>query len=333
MDDWSWLVRYASRCAVAVFSAVVLSSSSLSVVAASAEDGCPAPSPSYQASSLPATISAGCNLQGALVQDYGVGVVVGPAGTGTNAEAITPDGVETLAVVTDADGTVHLLSVGDEVAVGLAATEAQATASSPPAACSDDYHILGGYHESDTHLWYFNRGTTPSGLAADSAERALRDAIINITHSDNDCGLADQVSATSNYGGNTSLRAEMDSSANCDGFLSRDGQNTVDFGDLPSNDVGFTCYWYWPITNELAEADSRLNKVEFNWTVTPGSGCSDKYDVESVMTHEWGHVYGLGDVSEADHGNLTMSARINGPCQASERTLGLGDVKGLRDLY
>jgi hypothetical protein len=33
------------------------------------------------------------------------------------------------------------------------------------------------------------------------------------------------------------------------------------------------------------------------------------------------------------YGDLTMSARINGPCRASERTLGLGDVKGLRGLY
>lgn len=37
----------------------------------------------------------------------------------------------------------------------------------------------------------------------------------------------------------------------------------------------------------------------------------------------------MGHVNERYHGNLTMSPVINGPFQASERTLGKGDVPGL----
>ncbi len=58
-----------------------------------------------------------------------------------------------------------------------------------------------------------------------------------------------------------------------------------------------------------------------------------RYDVESTMTHERGHTFGLGDVSEASHPNLTMSSKSNGPCQTSERTLGKGDAIGLNRKY
>ena len=51
------------------------------------------------------------------------------------------------------------------------------------------------------------------------------------------------------------------------------------------------------------------------------------------MTHERGHTFGLNHVAESGHGNLTMSTIINGTCQASERTLGRGDVIGLDRKY
>jgi hypothetical protein len=47
------------------------------------------------------------------------------------------------------------------------------------------------------------------------------------------------------------------------------------------------------------------------------------------MTHERGHTFGLGDVSESSHANPTMSSASNGSCQISERTLGKGNAKGL----
>jgi predicted Zn-dependent protease len=57
-----------------------------------------------------------------------------------------------------------------------------------------------------------------------------------------------------------------------------------------------------------------------------------KYSVEGVGTHEFGHAFGLAHVSESSHPALTMSPVIQA-CQASETTLGLGDIQGLEAKY
>ena len=104
----------------------------------------------------------------------------------------------------------------------------------------------------------------------------------------------------------------------------------VDFGDLASTDLGFTCWW--TSGKYTVESDMKLNKVEYSWVVNIGGNCAAKYSVEAVATHEFGHAYGLEHVSEGLHGTLTMSPVIL-PCQSSEKTLGLGDIRGLEALY
>jgi predicted Zn-dependent protease len=70
----------------------------------------------------------------------------------------------------------------------------------------------------------------------------------------------------------------------------------------------------------------------YHFYVNKPSSCSNRYSIEAVATHEFGHAFGLAHVSETYHPSLTMSTVIRS-CQASESTLGLGDVRGLNALY
>ena len=134
------------------------------------------------------------------------------------------------------------------------------------------------------------------------------------------------------FQGNTTLSADIDDNI----CLGPGGENVVTFGDLGSDTLAAACEYDIQEAgyDTIYEADVKLNKVEFDWTTTPlSSSCTAEWDVESVMTHERGHTFGLGDLSESNHGALTMSADAEGPCKMGSRTLGKSDIKGLENKY
>lgn len=61
-------------------------------------------------------------------------------------------------------------------------------------------------------------------------------------------------------------------------------------------------------------------------------GSSDKFDVENVASHEFGHVAGLGHDNPPKSGCLTMY-KFAGLGEIQKRTLGLGDKLGMDVLY
>ncbi|HSV64387.1 MAG TPA: matrixin family metalloprotease [Mycobacteriales bacterium] len=60
--------------------------------------------------------------------------------------------------------------------------------------------------------------------------------------------------------------------------------------------------------------------------------CSGAYDVQSVLTHEQGHTFGLSHVDLTTHSTQVMATAI-GACDTSKRLLGMGDYTGLARLY
>lgn len=171
----------------------------------------------------------------------------------------------------------------------------------------------------------------PSGLGADNILDDLRDGGLNVTGSDNNCGMTDNVSASIQYQGTTTAGVQITSDGKC---KARDGTNVVGFGNLPSQYLGFTCTWTNGAETEVKESDMRLNKVEYSWTYSGASfSCSNRWVIEAVTTHERLHTFGIRHVDESSHANLSASSHINGPCQNSESTLGRGDVLGLRTKY
>ncbi|WP_030610821.1 peptidase M10 [Streptomyces fulvoviolaceus] len=230
--------------------------------------------------------------------------------------------------VTDSDST-----DADEVDSGSSEAEvADVDAAASPGACSDSTYATYDLKEYGTYNWYIGDGGLPAGLSKNDALWAFYEALDNITESNNNCGYSDQVDAhKANFLAYTSYEADISSSNNC---TDRDGLSTWDAGDLKSDTVAFTCAWSWAtpgVKNDLREADVRFNTVDKDFTNKPTSSCSNKYDVRSVGTHEAGHVFGLKDIYGA-HGNLTMyGSSIK--CSTRARTLGKGDVLGLRSIY
>jgi hypothetical protein len=215
----------------------------------------------------------------------------------------------------------------DVTSTAEAATER--TASGSPGPCSDSAKRLLGFKWAKPLEWSFQSGSTPDGNSIANVEAKLKAAASNITTSKNSCGLADQVSAKHSYLGRTTRGTQIGADASCKG--TGDGFNTIGFGALPDGVLGLACVWY-DGDGHAVEADIRFTKSR-KWFAVKPSACSGQNSIEGVATHEFGHAFGLGHVGEPGHGNQTMSPAINGPCQSSEATLGLGDVKGLRALY
>jgi hypothetical protein len=244
------------------------------------------------------------------------------------AEVMTPDGAtELLSATTDENG---------DVAVGYWGSDGYSnagTGSNSSTDCQDGTATVWAEHWVTAYPWWFNSGSTPSNLNVTNAETTLNSAVNNIVTARNNCGIADNVTATHNYRGRTSTGTNIGATNGC---ASRDGISVVSFGDLTSEKVGYSCWWYVIREGnyEMVEADIKLNKVEYGWWLPSfDSTCSGKYSVEAVLTHEFGHAYGLDHVSESTHGNLTMSSASNGTCQNSEATLGWGDINGLNVHY
>ena len=299
---------------------------------------------------------------GDLLRDAGVSVVVPEAGKFVWADATFVDGDETLGVLTQPDGTVLVSGLGRErTAVGAlldpsvpitddtvenAPSVEPAGGVNSPGECDDSAYNLKWWTFSDgtrkhfkwksTLNWHFRANSVPSNVSAANAQDAVHRAILNMTGSHNNCGMADEVGATQSYAGTTTAGTDI----NADGDACQansDGKSVVAFGSIASDALAVNCtdgYWQRGDTYATAtDTDTRINKAAYGWYGIEPTPCSNKYSIEAVMTHEWGHGWGLAHVSEIDHGNLTMSKRLNAACAESEKSLGRGDVLGMRALY
>ena len=218
--------------------------------------------------------------------------------------------------------------VGDAGRAPTAVGTGSTGGGSSPSPCADGkYAFLGPNAGWKTTLkWSFRAASVPAGVSASDALAVIKRAFNNITGERNDCGRSDTVTASSLYLGTTTRKPAVTSSGQCG---SRDGHSVIGFAPLGGYYSGYTCIWW--VGHEIVEADMRLD-TSTAWALS-SAGCSGQLMMESLVTHEVGHAFGLAHVSEESHGRLTMSVYIDGLCENQEATLGLGDMKGLEALY
>lgn len=174
--------------------------------------------------------------------------------------------------------------------------------------------------------WTFNAATTPSRLNAAAVEAVIRKSYTNVTRVSNDCGRADNVGAHQTYDGHSSRMPDVSRWGYCTRF---DGHNVIAFGRLPRGILAVTCS---DISGgRIHEADILVNS-RYNWAVSVGK-CHRQELLEPTVTHEVGHVFGLGHVGERRHPLLTMSTASDGDCNNEASSLGLGDMLALEKLY
>ena len=156
-----------------------------------------------------------------------------------------------------------------------------------------------------------------------SMSAAFRRAVIRGHHAwdrtRNSCGYGDQDNIASSYRGHRSGSIHT----------SPDGRSMIDRGnlDLCGGAVTLACAWtFTDASGRIVETDQRYG-ARWRWST---QGRPGYYDVESAATHETGHSIGLGHTTSSRY--LTMHHQLCAGCTFA-RTLGRGDVRGLRALY
>lgn len=199
------------------------------------------------------------------------------------------------------------------------------------APCGDGAYKLAGHKWTTEFQWRFQAGSTPSANNKDNVETGLQRAASAITTSRNDCGLADQVDLTHRYMGRTAAAPNIRGTSTGVTCQSSDGVNVVGFGALPTSFLAVACSWT-DGSGRAVEGDIKYN-TRFSWyALAAPASCNNRFGIQAVGAHEFGHVFGLGHVSEANHPNLTMSTAAR-ECSNAPLSLGLGDVRALRALY
>lgn len=279
-----------------------------------------------------------CHAAGRVLRLGDDGLVIPEPGHGVGGASVSATGAEEIfQVYVSKEGKISYpepteFKTGGSSAATSDRTSAAVTAA--PSACSDGaYSLTGTEMFSQPYKWYIGDGGMPGSLSQANAQKAFADAINNITGSYNDCGYTDQVSATSQYMGTTTYESDMTAANTCAAYADRDGKSTWDAGDLKSGTLARTCWWFvdsGQTNKQTVEADVRYNTADYDFTDHP-STCTYQYDVRAVGTHEAGHIFGLGHVTTG-HNNLTMYTNTMS-CDTKERTLGKGEILGLRALY
>jgi hypothetical protein len=309
------------------------------------------------ASAATALARSGCSLAGRVVTDGRVSVTVPPAGMSVVGDGASRHGeVRGLRVTNTGTGlrvvpegrgsggggnwylaplsTTTTTSTATTATTNATTTDSSTTTTGMlvPARAGDRPACKDRTFNLEHHKWHqalrfhVNLAKMPKRFTKKTVVRQIRVANGNMRKGRNSCGKPRIKAPASHYLGRTTKKPNIGAAGPSCGNGNR--LNIVGFGDLPGNLLGWTCYWY--IGGRMVGTDMLIDNGPNLSTKLPDN-CTNLWDFEGTVTHEWGHAYGLAHTGDG-HGNLTMQHLLR-PCSPYARTLGLGDWLGMKKMY
>jgi hypothetical protein len=267
----------------------------------------------------------GCSLVGRTVRRGPVSVVVPPAGVTVAGAGISTSGeVVGLRLTNTGRG----VTVAPDRVQHAGAGTVRSLATSPPA-CQDRAFNLERHRWATSYRYRVNLGRMPGRYHATTVVAQVKAANRNMRVGVNTCGRPRLAAPRASYLGRTHVKPNITTTATTVGCGSYNTKNVIGFGNLPGNLLGWTCFW-WISGGRMNAADVMMDTGDALTTQLP-AGCVNRWDFEGAVTHEMGHVYGLGHTGSG-HANLTMQHLLR-PCSTYARTLGLGDWLGMKKMY
>ncbi|MDX6360640.1 MAG: hypothetical protein QOH37_3694 [Nocardioidaceae bacterium] len=269
------------------------------------------------------TTGLGCSLVGRVVTAGRVSVVVPPAGVTVAGDGLGRHGEVTGLRVANAGGDVRAV-------LGKAPHSGSSGAGSNAPACKDRTFHLEGHRWAKSLRYRVALSHAPKRYHHRTLVRQIKAADVNVRKGRNSCGKPHLRTPVGHYAGHTSSQPNIKpggSRIKCGAYNTR---NVVGFGSLPGGLLGWTCYWYLNRSGRMGAADIMIDTGNALTTHLP-SPCANKWDFEGIVTHEFGHAYGMGHTGPG-HSHLTMQHAAT-PCSPYARTLGLGDWLGMKKMY
>jgi len=178
-----------------------------------------------------------------------------------------------------------------------------------PATDQAEFYRLLGVKWTTFPVYYKINAENPDGLTESAVTGAIQDAFMTWDES-------------------TSANLFVYDGKTTNNTTEFNEENSVFWGPISNaNVIAVTNIWINRRSREIVETDIQMNSY-LEW----GIGDEEAFDIQNIVTHEAGHVCGLGDLYNRPASELTMFgySRLG---EEKKNTLGQGDVLGLQKLY